>query len=100
MRKLIQDSLLGGVYKLMEPVNGRLSKWNTRAVIVDKVENLRPEDEPRMTINYSRVYEDLPGTYLKLSSKVYNHFLNLNHSYLFIINLKHVYLTIPLHPDD
>ena len=53
-----------------------------------------------MTIDYSRVYKDLPGIYIKLSSKVYNHLLNSNYSYLFIANLKYVYLIIPLYLDN
>ena len=100
MRKLVQDGLLGGVYELTEPANGRLSEWNARAVMVDKVENPKPEDEPRMTMDYSRVHEDLPGTYLELSSKVHDHLSNPNNGCLFMADLKHAYLTIPLHPDD
>ena len=84
----------------MEPINRRFFEWNIYTIIVNKVENLRLEDKPRMTINYSRVYKDLPGTYLKLSSKVYNYFSNPNYSCLFIADLKHAYLTIPLYLDN
>ncbi len=37
---------------------------NARAVIVDKVASPTPEDEPRITFDYSRVTEDLPGTFM------------------------------------
>lgn len=67
LRKLVQDGLAGGVYELTEPANGRLSQWNARAVMVDKVENPGPDDEPRMTFDYSRVTELLPGAHLELS---------------------------------
>lgn len=100
MRKLVQDGLLGGVYELTEPANGRLSLWNARAVMVDKSENPKPDDEPRMTFDYSRVHEDLPGTYVELSSKVHDHLSNPSHGCLFKADLKHAYLTVPLHPDD
>lgn len=100
MRKLVQDGLLGGVYELTEPANGRLSHWNARAVMVDKSDDPKPEDEPRMTFDYSRVHEDLPGTYVELSSKVHDHLSNPNHGCLFMADLKHAYLTVPLHPDD
>ena len=100
MRKLVQDGLLGGVYELTEPANGRLSQWNARAVMVDKSENPKPTDEPRMTFDYSRVCEDLPGTFVELSSKVHDHLSNPNHGSLFKADLKHAYLTVPLHPDD
>lgn len=100
LRKIVQDGIDGGVYELTEPANGRLSRWNARAVIVDKVENPRPEDEPRVTFDYSRVDEDLPGTYMELSSKVHDNLSDPRHRYLFAADLKHAYLTIPLHPED
>jgi len=64
LRKIIQDGIDGGIYELTEPANGRLSRWNARAVIVDKVASPTPEDEPRITFDYSRVTEDLPGTFM------------------------------------
>ena len=100
LRKIINDGIEGGVYELSQPANGRLSQWNARAVIVDKVENPKPEDEPRVTFDYSRVHEDLPGTYLELSSKVHDNLSNPRHKCLFAADLKHAYLTIPLHPAD
>ena len=100
LRKIIGDGLDGGVYELTEPANGRLSQWNARAVIVDKVENPTPEDEPRVTFDYSRVHEELPGSHLELSSKVHDNLSDPRHQCLFAADLKHAYLTIPLHPDD
>ena len=90
LRKIIQDGIDGGVYELTEPANGRLSRWNARAVIVDKVENPRPEDEPRITFDYSRVTEELPGTYMELSSKVHDNLSDPRHRILFAADLKHV----------
>ena len=66
-----------GVYELIEPTNGRLSRWNARAVIIDKVENPRPEDEPRVTFNYLCVIEELLGIYMELSSKVHDNLVDL-----------------------
>lgn len=100
LRKLVQDSIVGGVYELTEPANGRFSEWNARAVMVDKVENPLPSDEPRMTFDYSRVDELLPGSFLEMSSKVHDHLSNPQHGCLFSADLKHAYLTIPLHRDD
>ena len=100
LRKIVQDGIAGGVYELTEPANGRLSQWNARAVIVNKVEDPTPQDEPRITFDYSRVTEDLPGTYLELSSKVHDNLSDPRHKCLFAADLKHAYLTIPLHPED
>jgi len=65
--------------------------------MVDKVKNPKPSDEPRMIFDYSRVYEDLLGYYLKMSSKVHNYLSNPRYSYLFAVDLKYIYLTIPLY---
>ena len=97
MQKLVQDGLQGGVYELTEPANGRLSQWNARAVMVDKSENPKPSDDPLMMFDYSRVHEDLPGSFMELSSRVHDHLSNPNHRCLFAADLKHAYLTIQLY---
>lgn len=77
-----------------------MSRWNARAVIVDKLTNPTPEDEPRITFDYSRVTEDLPGTFMKLSSKVHDNLADPRHECLMAADLKHMYLTIGMHPED
>lgn len=96
----MQDGLEGGVYELTEPVNGRLSLWNARAVMVDKVDDLKPTDEPRIIFDYSRVIELLPGSHLEVSFKLHDHLSNPRHECQFSTDLKHAHLTIPLHPDN
>ena len=100
LRKIIQEGLDGGIYEHTEAANGRLSQWNARAVVVDKVDNPTPQDEPRVTFDYSRVNEDLPGTFMELSSKVHDNLSDPRHACLFAADLKHAYHTIPLHKDD
>ena len=51
-----------------------------------------------MTFDYSRVYKDLPGTYIELGSRVYNYLSNLKYKSLFTADLKYIYLTILLYP--
>ena len=53
-----------------------------------------------MIFNYSYITEDLLGTYIELSSKVYDNLFNLRYYILFTADLKHAYLTIPLYPDN
>ena len=79
MKKLTWQGLEGGVYELTEAANGRLSEWNAQPIMVNKVGNPTPEDEPRMTIDYSRVTENLPGCHLELGSKVHDHLSNPRH---------------------
>ena len=68
--------------------------------MVDKIDDPKPSDEPRMTFDYSRVTELMPGAHLELSSKVHDHLSNPSHGCLLSADLKHAYLTVPLHPDD
>ena len=97
LRKLVQDGIKGGVYELAQPANGRLSQWGARAVIVDKVENPKPTDEPRLTFDYSKVTEELPGTFMELSSRVHDNLSNPRHKSLFSADLKHAYYIIGMH---
>jgi len=69
-------------------------------VIVNKVKDLTPEDEPRVTFDYLRVEEDLLGSHLKLLSKVHDNLLDLYYRSLFAADLKYIYLTILLHPNN
>jgi len=69
-------------------------------VIINKVSNPTLENKPRITLKYSRVYKDLLGIFLELSLKVYNNLSNPRYRNLIAVDLKHVYITIPLHLDN
>jgi len=69
-------------------------------VIINKVSDPTLEDKPRITLNYSRVYEDLLGTFLELSLKVHNNLSNPRYRNLIAADLKYAYITIPLHLDN
>ena len=68
--------------------------------MVNKIENLIPTDEPRITFNYSGIHKNLPGTHLELNSKIHDYLSDFKHGYLFAINLKLIYPIINLYPDD
>ena len=97
IQKLTSDGIAGGIYESTMIANGQLSEWNARPVMVDKVENPQPTDEPRITIDYSRVIEVLPGAHLERCANVHDNLSNPSHGYLFSADLKHAYLTVPLH---
>jgi len=69
-------------------------------VIIDKVSNLILEDEPRITLNYSRIYKDLLGIFLELSLKVHNNLSNPRYRNLIAVDLKYAYIIIPLYLDN
>ncbi|SLM37975.1 Ribonuclease H-like domain [Lasallia pustulata] len=100
LRKLVQDGMLGGVYERTQHANGRLSAWNARAVIVDKEEDPKPTDEPRITFDCSKVKEDMPGSYLELMSKVHDYLSDPRHQTFFQADVKHGYFSVVLHPED
>ena len=100
LRKLVQDGINGGVYEKTGLIDGRLSPWNARAVLVDKVENPTPNDEPRMTYDYSRVVEELPGTHMPLMSGCHDYLSDPRHRCFMTADLKHAYSTVLVHPED
>ena len=67
---------------------------------MDKIENSKSENEPRIIFDYFRVIKDLPGSYLELSSKIYNNLADPRYRYLFAVDLKHAYYTIPLYSNN
>lgn len=100
LRKLVQDGMRGGVYERTQHANSKLSAWNVRAVVVNKEENPKPTDEPRLTFDYSKVKEDMPGSYLELMSKVHDYLSDPRHKTFFQADIKHGYFSVVLHPDD
>lgn len=52
LKQIISKGIAGGVYESTIAANSKLSAWNAQAVIVDKVSNPKPTDEPRVTFNY------------------------------------------------
>lgn len=68
--------------------------------MVDKVENLTPENKPRITFNYQHVNETKPENYLNLVSKCHD-FVNKPHYTIYSkLDLKYGYFTIELDPKD
>lgn len=100
LRKLVQDGIRGGVYERTDLVDGRLSPWNARAVMVDKVENPKPTDEPRMTFDYSKVVEELPGVHMQLTGGCHDYLSNPRHGCYMTVDLKYGYSLVPVHPED
>ena len=100
LRKLVQDGIRGGVYERTDLRDGRMSAWNARAVLVDKVENSTPQDETRMTYDYSHVIEELPGTHIKLISGCHDYLFDPRHGCYITADLKHAYSTVEVHSDD
>jgi hypothetical protein len=64
--------------------------------MVDKVDNLKPTDEPRLTVNFRNVKEDLPGIYLQSISKVHDHLSDPRHFYFMQADLKYIYYSVSL----
>lgn len=100
MRKLVSNGMKGGIYERTDLLDGRLSQWNARAVLVDKVENPLPTDEPRLTFDYPRVTEELPGTHMQLMASCHDYLSDPRHGCYMTADLKHGYSVIQVHPQD
>lgn len=96
LRKLVSNDLKKKIYEHIEKNNEHLFKWNARAVLVNKTENLSFSDEPRFTFDYFRVHEKLFEIYVKLSFRIHDNLFNFFHECLFSADLKHVYFIINL----
>lgn len=100
MRKIVSDGVKGGIYERTDLLDGRLSQWNARAVLVDKVENPTPQDEPRLTFDYSRVVEELPGTHMQLMAGCHDYLSDPRHGCYMTADLKYAYSIVEVHPED
>jgi hypothetical protein len=100
LRKLILQNIEGGIYESTVSANGELSNWNAQAVLVNKVKNPDPNNEPRLTFNYRNVHKDMPECALILASKVHNYLSDPRHEYFLSANIKHGYFAIKTHPAD
>lgn len=91
------EGLRGGVYESTVKANGRLSVWNSKAVVVDKVPHPRPENELRVTFNYRNVDEEIPAHKLERMDEVMEYLGNPSHRVFMQADLKHAYYSVPLH---
>lgn len=90
----------GGIYEPTLTTSEYLSPWNAKAVLVDKVENPKPTDEPRLTFDYSHVKEVRPGAQMQLAKDIHDYLERREHGTYVQADLKHAYFSIVLHPED
>ena len=100
LRKLIQNDMKNDIYEKTDLRNERLSSWNARAILIDKIENPIPENESRMTYDYSKIMEELPKIHMKFISNCHDYLSDLKHECFMTVDLKHVYFTIEIHSND
>ncbi|KAI1000862.1 hypothetical protein K3495_g7340 [Podosphaera aphanis] len=92
--KIVKEAMACGMYERTLTANGELSDWNADAVLVNKP----GQKEPRITFNYRNVWEDMPGCYLELMSKVHDYLSNPSHRFYHQFDLKHGYWCVPVYP--
>ncbi|KAI0995222.1 hypothetical protein K3495_g12960, partial [Podosphaera aphanis] len=91
LMKIVKEAMACGIYERTLTANGELSDWNADAVLVNKP----GQKEPRITFNYRNVWEDMPGCYLELMSKVHDYLSNPSHRFYHQFDLKHGYWCVP-----
>ncbi|KAI1007083.1 hypothetical protein K3495_g1139 [Podosphaera aphanis] len=85
--KISKEAMACGMYERTLTANSKLSDWNADAVLVDKP----GQRESCITFNYRNVWEDMPGCYLELISKVHDYLSNPSHQFYHQFDLKHGY---------
>jgi hypothetical protein len=108
LNKILTEGMACTMYESTAHANGELSPWNAEAVVVpkpgaeelplllNKEESKGPE--MRITFNYSHVEEDMPGTFLQLTSEVHDYLSDPHHSCFMQYDIKHAYWSIGIYP--
>ena len=79
LRKLVLEGLEGGIYERTLVANGRLSDWNGRIVLVEKFDDGKLLDEPRVAFDFSQVLEDLPASNIELGGRIHDYIADPRH---------------------
>ena len=96
----MSDRIKKGIYERTDQYDGKMLPWNARAVMIDKIENPKPTDKPRMTFDYSKIVEKLPGMHMQLISGCYDYLSHSKHGVFMTANLKYAYSIVSVHPAD
>ena len=100
LNKLVQEGIDAGMFESTVAANGSLSDWSAEPNLVDKFEGATEWDEPRLTLNYSNVEENMPGINITYLRDVYTHLSYPSIGCFSTFDLKHAYWTVSVHPDD
>lgn len=80
--------------------NGKLSAWNTQVKLAPKSDDVQWGGEPRVTVNYHYVYENLPESYMPLISDCHDFLSHSSFQFFCQWDYKYSYWSIPLHPES
>ena len=100
LRKLVDESVKDDIYERTDKLNEKLSSWNARAVLMNKVKNSKLTDESRLTFDYSWIIEMSSEIHLQLASDCHDYFSNSRHDCYMIVDLKHEYQIVTLHSES
>lgn len=104
LNKITSEMIENGMYEPTVTANGGMSDWNAQPVLVsrdreDETGEISYEKEPRLTINYGKVEEDLPGTNLPLLADIHDQLSRPQIGAFAKFDLKHGYWAISVHED-
>lgn len=97
---MVQEGIDPEIFESIMAANGCLSQSYAEPKLVPKSDTATEWDEPRLTINYSRIEEDLPGTNITYLREVHKHLSNPRIGCLSIFGLKHAYWSIQVRRED
>ncbi|KAI1005394.1 hypothetical protein K3495_g2823 [Podosphaera aphanis] len=98
LNKVIDEGLRCGMYERTTSRGKGLSSWNSKPVVVLKNSDL--DSEMRVTFNYSRVTEIMPGCHMALLREVRDYLSDPRHLIYCQFDFKNAYWSIGVHPED
>ena len=86
-----------GVFEFTVAKNKQLLNWNVKIIIIDKIDKVFIEHEPRIIFNYFNVKKIMPGSHLKLIFNIYDYLSDLKSKIYMQVDFKHVYYSIKIY---
>ena len=100
LRKLIQNDINENVYEKTNFIDERLSSWNAKTILIDKIKNFISNNESRMTYDYSRVVKKLSKIHMSLMFECHDYLFDSRHWCFMTADFKHAYFTILIHSEN
>lgn len=98
LNRLVSEGIESGMFEYTSAANGSFLDWSAEPVLVLK-DLMNPWAEYRLTVNYSYVNEDMPGTHIPLLTELHDNLSDPRIGSLSVFDLKHAYWSIPVNPD-
>ena len=98
--KLIQKDLDEKIYEKIQLANDKLSEWNIKMMLTDKLENFSSMNELRFTFNYANIHKNLSDCHIKLMIWMHDYLSESRHELFMQTDIKHDYFSVSIYLND